>query len=151
MQELLTFWLSVLPWRQQNLRECRIGGPVPNLYKGSIPAFGVIDTPAWIRQEQARNPATQFWQFDFAPDETKPKRRIQAALPKQLIPLLEEYLQNHRPKLLKGADPGTLFVNSEGTAFDNSQITDLVSELHCASVESASTHICTVTLWHSPG
>ena len=43
--------------------------------------------------------------------------------------MLEEYLQDHRPKLLKGADPGTLFVNSEGTAFDNSQITDLVSEL----------------------
>jgi len=129
MHELLMFWLSVLPWRQKNLRECRIGGPVPNLYKSSIPAYGVIDMPAWIQQEQARNPAAQFWQFDFAPHETKPKRRIQAALPKQLIPLLEEYLQDHRPKLLKEADPGTLFVKSEGTAFNNSQITNLVSEL----------------------
>ena len=129
MYELLTLWLSVLPWRQKNLRECRIGGPVPNLYKSSIPAYGVIDTPAWIQQEQARNPAAQFWQLDFAPHETKPKRRIQAALPKQLIPLLEEYLQDHRPKLLKGADTETLFVNSEGTALDNSQLANLVSEL----------------------
>jgi hypothetical protein len=38
LKELLIRWLITLPWRQRNIRECRIGGPVPNLFKGTIPA-----------------------------------------------------------------------------------------------------------------
>jgi hypothetical protein len=129
MHELLVLWLLILPWRQKNLRECRISKPVPNLFKAIIPAFGVIDKPGWINEEQARDPGAQFWQFDFSPSETKPKRRIQAAVPKQLIPLLEEYLLHHRPNLVKDTDPGTLFITADGRAFNKASVNDIVSTL----------------------
>ena len=34
MEELIIRWLLVLPWRQRNVRECRVSGPSPNLFKG---------------------------------------------------------------------------------------------------------------------
>lgn len=30
MEELMMRWFLVLPWRQRNIRECRVGGPTPN-------------------------------------------------------------------------------------------------------------------------
>jgi hypothetical protein len=30
--QLLMLWLTVLPWRQRNLRECRVSGRRPNLF-----------------------------------------------------------------------------------------------------------------------
>jgi site-specific recombinase XerD len=43
--------------------------------------------------------------------------------------LLEEYLQNHRPNLVAGTDPGTLFLNRSGGGRDRQATTDLVAEL----------------------
>jgi hypothetical protein len=33
MEELIMKWLVTLPWRQRNIRECRISNPSPNLFK----------------------------------------------------------------------------------------------------------------------
>ncbi len=129
MNELMMRWLLVLPWRQRNIRECRIGGQKPNLFRGKIPPFSEIDKPLWVRQEEERNPQALFWQFEFSPDETKTKRRVQALVPRPLIPLLEEYLRLHRPQLLTHSDPGTLFINEEGNALNSSQVADIVCAL----------------------
>src|ERR1035437_7886422 len=92
LKELLFKWLLVLPWRQRNLRECRISGPNPNLFKGKIAPFSDIDQPLWVRQELEKNPDAEFWQFQFVSDETKTKKDVHALLPRQLIDILEEYL-----------------------------------------------------------
>jgi hypothetical protein len=39
MEQLMIRWLLVLPWRQRNVRECRVNGSSPNLFKSKIPAF----------------------------------------------------------------------------------------------------------------
>jgi len=127
--ELLLFWLTVLPWRQRNIRECRIGGPAPNLFKGPVPANSDIDLPPWAVQEQQENPAAEFWQFHFTEDETKTGCAVDALLPRQLIKPLEEYLNEYRGNLLSGADPNTLFLNEIGDAMTCGQVTELVSAM----------------------
>ena len=60
MKELIMKWLVTLPWRQRNIRECRIGGASPNLFKGRIPPLSDIDKPQWVKDEELRNPAAEF-------------------------------------------------------------------------------------------
>jgi integrase len=127
--ELLMKWLPILPWRQRNVRECRIGGPNPNLFRARILPFSDIDRPEWVLREELKNPGADFWQFHFNPDETKTGIDVQAILPRQLISLLEEYLRGHRKNLLRGADPGTLFLNQNGRPMTEDQVTVVVGDL----------------------
>lgn len=50
-------------------------------------------------------------------------------VPRRLVPLLEEYLEHHRPLLLRGTDYGFLFVNRRGGPLTQRQVTILVSNL----------------------
>ena len=114
MEELMFRWLLVLPWRQRNLRECRVGGLSPNLFKGKIPAHSGLDRPAWVVEEESRNSNAEFWQITFSRKETKTDMAIQVLLPHQLIGPLEEYLELYRPALLDGKKTETLFLNQIG-------------------------------------
>jgi integrase len=116
---LLIKWLLVAPWRQKNLRECRIG---PSSLGGNLcfEEFSPIATlakPKWVEEALQINPHQEFWQFRFAPNETKNGREVHAIVPKQLIELLEDYLRVHRPVLVSGDDPGTLFLNDDGRPY----------------------------------
>jgi hypothetical protein len=128
-QELLVKWLITLPWRQRNLRQCRIGGPEPNLFKGKIPPFCDIDKPEWVQQEEQKNPDAKFWQFRFNCDETKTGIDVHAILPRPLIGPLEEYLDEFRPRLIQGADPRTLMINHSGKGLTQNQVTEMISTL----------------------
>ena len=128
-QELLVKWLVTLPWRQRDVRECRISGPVPNLFRGKIPPFSEIDKPEWVRDEERKNPEAEFWQFQFSVDETKTGIAVEALLPRQLIGLLEKHLKEFRAQLFRGVEPETLFLNSRGKAMSRNQMTQLVSRL----------------------
>jgi integrase len=127
--ELLFRWFITLPWRQRNVREMRIGGPRPNLYKGKIEPFSEIDKPKWVQEEERRNSTAEFWQFHFDADETKMKIEVDALLPRQLIGPLEEFLQKFRGRLIHGVDPGTLFVNQAGKPLTKSLVGQIVSTL----------------------
>lgn len=128
MVELLIRWLSILPWRQRNIRECRLsGGSHPNLYKGRVPAITTIDMPAWAIEERQKDPNADFWQFYFNEDETKTGCEVHALLPHQLIGPLEEYLDEFRQDLVVGDDPGTLFLNQAGNPMSLNQVTQVVS------------------------
>jgi hypothetical protein len=129
MEELLMKWLVTLPWRQRNLRECRVSGPTPNLFKGKISPFSDIDKPDWVKQDERNNPGAEFWQFSFSPDETKTGIDVHALLPRQLIGLLEEYMEEFRPHLLRGANAVTLFVNRAGRPMSDTQVGAAVSAL----------------------
>ena len=70
MRELLMKWLITLPWRQLNIRECRVSGPEPNLFKGPIPPFSDLTKPDWVIEEETMNPNAVFWQFRGKNSET---------------------------------------------------------------------------------
>jgi integrase len=128
-QELLMKWLITLPWRQRNIRECRIAGLKPNLFKAVIPSISDVTKPAWAIEAQRKDPAATFWQFRFSPTETKTGIQVHSLLPKQLIPLLEEFLALHRPLLLRGNNSNTLFLNEEGGPMSERKLSPMVSEL----------------------
>lgn len=129
MEELLIKWLVILPWRQRNLRECRISGPDPNLFKSKIQPLSEVKKPDWVLKEEQQNPSAQFWQFHFRSLETKTGNDVHSLLPKQLVPLLEEYLSEHRPHLLRGHHCDNLFLNRRGGRLDAGVMSRLVREL----------------------
>ena len=63
-EEFLIKWLLTLPWRQRNIRECRIGGSNPNIFKAKLPSGRALDMPDWWDEAQ-RNPEATFWQMRF--------------------------------------------------------------------------------------
>lgn len=126
MEELMVRWLLVLPWRQRNVRECRVTGDAPNVFKGRIPQFSELDRPAWVVEEESRNPEAEFWQVRFSAQETKTGIPIHFLLPKQLIAALEEYLSTYRPQLLGSRKTNTLFLNSIGAPLTSRAIQHVV-------------------------
>jgi hypothetical protein len=127
MEELMITWELVLPWRQRNLRECRVQGENPNLFKSKVPEFSYVDKPEWVRQVEAENPNAEFWQFKFSPKETKTGVAVHSLVPRQLVGLLEEYLSKHRPLLLKGKTCNTLLVGPDGDVISKTLVTDIIA------------------------
>jgi integrase len=129
--ELLVKWLTVLPWRQRNLRECKLGDREngANLFKGAISRRTSIAKPKWVEEVLRSNPNEHFWQFFFKPDETKTGQLVHSLVPKQLIPLLEEYLKNYRPLLVNGKDPQTLFLSESGRSIGDAGIFTIVTNI----------------------
>ena len=127
--ELLIQWFLLLPWRQRNVSECRIGGPKPNLFRAVIPKMTSITKPDWLQSAEGQHGQVEVWQFRFSPDETKTGNDVHCVLPRRLTPLFEEYLAVHRPRLIVGTDPGTLFVNEHGQALTKAMIRNHVSRL----------------------
>lgn len=128
--ELLMLWLIVLPWRQRNIRELRIGGGKPNLVKAAVREYCTATKPLWIEKKSNLSSHQVFWQVRFAPEETKMKHSVQLFLPAELVPLLETYLSEHRPVLVAGKrDPGTLFISDSGGSLNVGQMRTLVKKL----------------------
>lgn len=129
--EVLMRFLVTLLWRQRNIRECRIGteSEGANLFKARLHPMNPIAVPTWAAEMLRRDPHTELWQFHFRPAETKTAHEVRSILPRRLVPMLEEYLQHHRPVLLNGDAPCTLFLNREGRPLTLSQLTNLVGEL----------------------
>lgn len=129
--ELVIQWLLILPWRQRNIRECRIGrkSDGANLFRAEIEQWDTVAKPKWVQEELRSNPRAKFWQYHFREDETKNGREVRSILPRRLVPLLEEYLERARPLLLGGTDPGTLFLNEDGARIKENIIIALVSKL----------------------
>jgi integrase len=124
--ELLMRWLTILPWRQRNIRECKIN---VHIYKRELPPMGGIETPRWVQENTRTNLQETFWQFEFRESETKNGERVLGILPRQLVPLLEEYLEHHRPLLLTDSDPGNLFLAKNGAPLDEKGVCELVEDL----------------------
>ena len=129
--ELLMKWLVVLPWRQRNIRECRIGlkSEGANLFKAEIEQWDNMKKPGWVEERLKTSPREQFWQYHFREDETKNGHEVRSILPRRLVPLLEEYLEHHRAHLVNGNDPGTLLVNRDGHRLNEHELGALVSNL----------------------
>ena len=128
--ELLILWFTTLVWRQRNVRECRLGQPTTaNVFIAPLPPFIHVAKPKWVEAALEKNPNQAFWQFYFRADETKTGQQVRGILPRRLIVPLEEYLADHRPKLVAKKDPGTLFLNDDGCAIDRQIMSYHVSEI----------------------
>jgi len=130
--ELFMLWLLILAWRQKNIRDCRVTGDSPNLFKAPISPFSMATRPSWVAEQERASPGTSFWQIHFDPSETKTKNEVNAFLPSELVALLEEYLSIHRPVLVGKSDPGPLFVSSTGRPMKTGQVRSLVTKLASA-------------------
>ena len=128
MTELIIRWLLVLPWRQRNLRECRILGPKPNLFKRKIDPFSEVEKPDWVRRQEHDNPDAEFWIVRFSADETKTKNEPEMFLPRALIGPLEEFIDKFRSGLAGDKAAETLFVNTRGKSLNALAVTHLVSQ-----------------------
>jgi len=107
---LLQFFVA-MPWlKPKQVREARIYGAA-NVFKGPLNAH--ITVPEWAMDELRRDPAAELWQVRFSHMETG-GLAIHTFLPRNVVPLLEEYLDLHRPLLARGNDPGTLFLGKRG-------------------------------------
>jgi len=116
--ELLMTWLTVLPWRIELLRQLRIGsrGNGTVLIKSRIACPEQTSLPNSVKKALERDPRGRFWQFRL--QATKTPLVVRGVLPKQLSQLVEEYVEEFRPKLVSSADPKTLFVNGYGRCFE---------------------------------
>ena len=128
---LLIEWMITLPWRQRNIRECKLLSFAKrgNLSKEEIPTNSTMAKAEWAQQQLRANPAETFWQFYFRPEETKTGNIVRAILPYQLVGPLEDYLRCYRPILVDGVDPHTLFLNDHGRPFCSRRLESLVGDL----------------------
>ena len=139
--ELMMKFLTVLPWRQRNLREARIGGGHPNIFKAPAPHIG-ISRPAWIEDELRLNPDATFWQFHFDGMETKAGRPVSGYLPRVLIRVVEDYL-SLRQYLLGQSASETLLVGTTGKPICQERIHAIVRNITRKYVGRAvNPHLC---------
>lgn len=131
-QEMLIIsWFLMLPWRQRNVRQMKLGSfeEGGNLWKTRVPALATIAKSGRVEEALRANPQAEFWQFYFRSEETKTHHTVHAFLPKQLVPLVEEFLEHYRPYLIRERDPGTLFITRRGTPFTEDAIRNLVGQI----------------------
>jgi integrase len=113
-----------------NIREARLGTPeLDNIFKSGFSPLINLAKPDWVEEELQRNPDAQFWQIHFRIHETKMKREVRAVVPKQLVPMLEEYIQKYRPLLLGKGQSNTLFLNRQGRPIGISEMVYRVGDL----------------------
>lgn len=126
---LLFLWLLTLPWRQRNLRECRVGkrNAGANIFNDFV-EDNIATSPG------VNDQGNKVWQFHFSTSETKNHEIAKGVLAERLIAPLEEYLQRWRPILLekrKCDEPlsDKLFVNESGKSLSMSDLTRLVGDI----------------------
>jgi len=128
---LLVKWLTVLPWRADYLRKCKLGRQKEgaNLFKARIARNSMSAAPEWVKEALGTDPRHKFWHYLFRESETKRGSAVCGLLPKMLVPLLEEYVGLYRPYLVDRNDPGTVFVNDAGRPFSGRTLTKVVENL----------------------
>jgi hypothetical protein len=73
-KQLIIKWLTVLPWRQRNLREATLfsgGSGPPNIFQDEVSELNPMDLPPWAEAQLKMNPREKLWQFAFDEEETK--------------------------------------------------------------------------------
>jgi integrase len=135
--------MAVFAWRQFNVRLCNLGmtKDSANIFKGGFDPNRSIGKPDDVEEELARNPGAEFWQIFFPKDQVKTKQVVRGIVPLYLVPLLEDYITNQRPLLIRAAlistadrgtlfvDRGTLFLNRRGNPYSSNTFGSLIGGL----------------------
>lgn len=78
--------------------------------------------------EENGNAFSEKWSFRFRAEEVPRRRPVSGPMPDILLPTLSLYMRS-RPKLIKGNDPGTLFLNRNGGELSSLRLLLLVSDI----------------------
>jgi len=99
-----------------------------NIFKEQVPPLSAMALKRSLETALKANPSETFWQFAFDSDGTKSKRPIRAFFPRQLVPLLECYIEL-RPALLKPGAPDSrkLFLNYHGDPLTAASLGNIVA------------------------
>jgi integrase len=132
MWEVLVLWLLYLPFRNRNIRECKLGA---NLAKKPLTrTCGVAKLP-WVVEEEDRNSEAEFYQYMASSNETKGKNWVHLIIPRVLATRVEEFVEKqfgektYRSHLLNGSNSKNLFVNHAGNAMSLMEMTEAVGTI----------------------
>ncbi len=102
---LLKFSAAMPCLRSKQVRDASIHGAAANVFRGQLNAAGAITVPEWAAEELRRDPAAEFWQVRFSRVETGGSA-IHTLLPRDVVPLLDEYLMltRYAPELAAAPD-----------------------------------------------
>jgi hypothetical protein len=124
--ECLMGWLGYYPLPPRCMYECRIKGDSPNLFRPSEYPDRVPESLA--RTKNLHLVSEDMWVILFVADEVPNRSPIDGPLPDQLVSRLLQYLR-YRHLLIKGKDPGTLFLNRDGGTLKASTFSKLVGNI----------------------
>ena len=139
MAEFIFSFLVVWPLRGSNLRNLRIGGNSPNLFKLSIKRTAVLQIPPEVQKILDDDSGAAVWQVIIPKDEHKTGRitgkMVHVILPSLIVDSLEEFLK-YRDDLLaddennpgQKIDPGTALVSLAGNQLSYTSFARLVKD-----------------------
>ncbi len=124
--ESLMQWLEGYPLPPRCMYECRIKGTRPNLFKAS-------ECPDLVPESLKRTKiphlvSDDMWVLFIEADQVPNRKPIICPLPDQLVPGLVRFLE-YRQQLIKGEDPGTLWLNRDGGALKATTFCKLVRNI----------------------
>jgi hypothetical protein len=138
VRDALLIEFSLFAWRQKNIRECVLapsweGG---SIFKEQVPPLSAMALPRSLEMALKVDPSAICWQFSFDSDGTKSKRPVRAFFPRQLVPLLERYIEL-RPALLKHGAPDSrrLFLNYHGDPLTPGTLIRIVAGITSRNVD----------------
>ena len=120
--EVLLACLIMAQWPSRFVRLAELGR---NVFKGPIPKEGPpFSVPPWAKVVLSENPNAEFWQFRYE----SPRGQLHRGLIlRDIVPLLELYLETYRPLLVDPAYAAHLFCNRSGRPLSCALLGKLVS------------------------
>ncbi|WP_169305944.1 MULTISPECIES: hypothetical protein [Acidobacterium] len=120
--ELLISCLILAQWPPRFLRQAELG---PNIFRGPIPKDGPpFGAPMWAKEQLIEDPDAEFWQFSYEDLQGELHRGL---VLRQIVPVLECYVNECRPMLLNPEHPKLLFFNQVGQPLSSSSLGNFVS------------------------
>ncbi len=120
--ELLLSCLIFAQWPPRFLRLAELG---KHILKGPIPQDGPpFAIPEWVKEQLNQNPKAEFWQYCYEDLQEELHRGV---VLRQIVPLLELYVEKHRPLLLDPDNPKLLFCNRSGKPLTATNLGTLTS------------------------
>ena len=126
--ELLMALLVTHPWQSNAICTCSIDADSANIFRHSVPDDPSFTLTPWASKAKKVNRDVKLWQFYFSPEQTRNKTMAWGLIPRILVPLLLEYLKV-RKFLIKGKDPGTLFLSRRTGALTDLKLGNQVRRL----------------------
>lgn len=120
--------LVLAVWPVDFVLAARICGPEPNLFRAPIDRVEQRALADWATQAIRRDPQVPLWQFAFA---RQGHRSCYASglVPSRAYGVLEDYLENYRPVLVRGNDSGALFLSRRGGPIHKTALRNAVTRL----------------------
>jgi len=94
---------------------CRVSGPRPNVWRGPVPKGDArLAIPKSADRILQAQPDAEFWLFRFYPSDAPNLKEAQGFVLSEIVPLLEFYVEQVRPRLLGSKHTNQLFLHRRG-------------------------------------